>query len=661
MFRRFIVPFIVLVSLIFSSCAPKHSDIVVAKFDDEQIKMNEFEKMYEKNVGSYERAKQDSLSQLKNFLDLYVNFKMKLRDAHVRGYNSDPELTQELLDYKKKVGVSYILEKQIVEPGEEQLYNRRKFELRVSHIMIRPDSTGEEAARQRAQSILDSIKHGASFDEMAKKYSDDNYSKNIGGDIYYVTAGLLPPSFEDAAYATPKDSVYPNVVHTRYGYHLIKVTDKRERIPQIKASHIMVNFNNPAGKPDTAYARAKIDTVMQKLKNGEDFAKLAEEYSDDTGSKKKGGDLGYFSRRMMVKPFDEAVFDLKPGEVSDVVETNFGFHIIKLTDQKPYPSFDENKEELEKIFKQTKYQEDYDSLISNLKARYGFAVVQATMDKVLQNADSIKVGGQIRKYDEIKDMPLFTYNKVDTVLVSTTIERMNAEKEFSNRLIDASVLNSAINKVAGDSLLNVDAMHLDETDPEFAALMDDYKNGIFVFKLQDDEVWSKINADSSKLSDYFLKTKDNYTWPDRIDFSEIFSKSDSLIHVYYSDLQKGDDFDSLASKYTERPQLKAKAGNYGEVAVDYSTLSSKANELLSKPGSYSEPFAYLDGYSIVKLISKDSARPKTFEEAKAEVSGAYQDAESKRLEQNYLESLKTRYNPQLYYDKLEEAFKDTTK
>ncbi len=350
MFRRVIIPLIILVSLIISSCAPKHSDIVVAKFDDEQIKMNEFEKMYEKNAGSLERAKQDSLSQLKNFLDLYVNFKMKLRDAYVRGYDTAPDLNQELQDYKKKVGVSYILEKQIVEPGEQQLYDRRKNELRVSHIMIRPDSTGETAARKLAQSILDSIKHGASFSEMAKKYSVDNYSKFIGGDIYYITAGLLPPSFEDASYATPVDSVYPDVVQTRYGFHIIKVTDRRERIPQIRASHILVNFNGPDGKPDTAYAKAKIDSVMQKLKNGEDFGKLAEQYSDDTGSKKKGGDLGFFSRRMMVKQFDEAAFNLKPGELSDVVESNFGFHIIKLTEQKPYPSFDEDKEEIEKIF-----------------------------------------------------------------------------------------------------------------------------------------------------------------------------------------------------------------------------------------------------------------------------------------------------------------------
>ncbi len=659
MFRRVVLPFFVLASLLLSSCAPKHADIVVAKFDDEQIKMNEFEKMYTKNTGSYEDAKDDSLSQLKNFLDLYVNFRMKLRDAYVRGFDSDPELNQELKDYEKKVGVSYILEKQILEPGLKNLYDKRKYELRVSHLMIRPDSNGDEAAKELALAILDSIQHGANFSDMVKKYSDDNYSKNIGGDIYYVTAGLLPPEFEDAAYATPVDSVYPSVVHTRYGYHLIKVTDKRERIPQIRASHILVSFNGPNGQVDTAYARARIDTVMQKLKAGADFAELAKEYSDDSGSAKNGGDLGFFGRRMMVKEFDETAFNLKPGEISDVIRTNFGYHIIKLTDQKPYPTFEQDKEELEKIFKQTRYQAEYDSLVDNLKDKYGFHLNEKVLAEVLKNADSVRVGSQIRNYDELKSQPLVTYNKVDTINVQTAIERMNSDRQFMNRLIDSNILNSAINQVVGDSLLGVAALDLDKTDPEFAALMDDYRNGIYVFKLQDDEVWSKIGADSSKLYNYYQKTKDNYVWPDRINFSEIFSKSDSLIHVYYSELQNGVDFESLASKYTEHNNMKPKAGNYGLVAVDSSPLASKANELLSEPGTYSEPFPFSGGFAIVKLIEKDPSHPKTFEEAKAEVSGAYQEAESKRLEQAYLDNLKKRYDPQFYYDKLEEAFKDS--
>ena len=129
-------------ALILTSCAPEHSQIVLATFGNNKITMGQFEKAYENNVGSYEEAKKDSLAKLKKFLTLYVDFRMKLRNAWVRGFDKDQELQDELQQYKKQIGETYLLNKRIVEPGLDTLYNRRKWELRVSHIMFRPDSTG---------------------------------------------------------------------------------------------------------------------------------------------------------------------------------------------------------------------------------------------------------------------------------------------------------------------------------------------------------------------------------------------------------------------------------------------------------------------------------------------------------------------------------------
>jgi peptidyl-prolyl cis-trans isomerase SurA len=147
--------------------------------------MKEFENAYVKNAGGVEVAKQDSLSKLKTFLDLYINFKMKLRDAQVRGFDQDSALNQELTDYKKKVGVTYLLEKNLVDPGLKDLYEKRKWEYRVSHLMIRPDSSGEEGARKLAQSILDSIKAGKTFESRI-------YSPNLMAVIFFM---LLQASF----------------------------------------------------------------------------------------------------------------------------------------------------------------------------------------------------------------------------------------------------------------------------------------------------------------------------------------------------------------------------------------------------------------------------------------------------------------------------------
>ncbi len=654
MFLKLSVLLSILLMFILTSCSPEHSKIVLAEYGDRQITMGEFENVYAKNVGGIEKAKEDSLERMRSFLELYTNFKMKLRDAEVRGYENDTALKDELLDYKKKVGVTYILEKELVEPGIKDLFNKRKLELRVSHLMIRPDSTGMEGAQKTAQAILDSIKNGADFVAMVKTHSHDAYSKPGGGDIFYITGGQLPFEFEDASYKTNVGEVYPEVVMTKYGAHIIKVTEKKERIPKIKASHILVAFQNESGPVDTSAAKAKVDSILAQIKNGADFAELAAQYSDDPGSKSKGGDLGYFERRMMVKEFDEAAFNLQVGEVSDIVRTNYGFHIIKITDRQQPPTYEEDKEELKKIFKQTRYQTEYDSLVSSLKYKYNFSVNETTLNQIAGYSDTLKVGTDNPNFPQFKESVLYTFAN-QSVTAGNFYEKMSTTTEFVNKQINIDLLRNAINKISADDVLEEEALNLEKRDFAFASLMDDYQNGIYIFKLQEDEVWNKIEIDSVKLKEFYEATKENYIWQDRVDFSEIFSRKDSLANYYYALLQAGENFDSAAVKYTERPGFKEKAGNFG-MHDTKSTQQAVAADNLKNPGDYSAPFQTPGGWSIVKLNSKESSRIKTFEEAKAEVSGAFQESESKRLEKEYVESLTKRYQPQIHYDELTKAF-----
>ncbi len=642
--------------LLFYSCSTNVSDEVVAKFNDSQITLSEFENAYAKNVGSWEKASQDSISDYKNFLDLYVKFKMKLRDAEVRGYPQDSSLMNELTDYQKQVGVSYITEKKIVEPGVHQLYDRRKEELRVSHIMIRPDSSGDEAAKQLAQSILDSIKNGASYEEMAKKYSADKFSAASGGDIYFVTAGLLPIEFEDAMYATPEDSVYPQVVHTRYGYHIIKVTKRQARIPKIRASHILVSYIDKNNKPDTAKAKATIDSVADMLKAGGNFEELAAKYSSDTGTKDKGGDLGFFARRQMVKEFDEKAFNMNVGDISEPVQSNFGFHIIKLTDKMAYPSYADDEKELKDLFQKQRYQIEYQALIDTLRKKYNYVLNDSIVDLIVENCDSARFGMEYKNLDAIKGKTLFSYDGKN-VTANEFLKKANESGSYTGKpIFNKDEVLKAINKISENLVLEEEALNLPKTDPEFAALMDDYKNGIFIFKLQEEEVWDKVKYDSMAVYNYWDAHKQDYMWPDRVAFSEIFSVKDSLIQKYYKMLKAGADFDSIAALYTERPGKKKDKGEYPLQDVEFSDFSKQANKI-QNVGEYTEPVPFSGGYSIFKLNDRQPARIKTYEEAKAEVSSGFQEMQSKKLEQDYLSSLEKRYNPVIHYEALNDAYK----
>lgn len=663
-------------TLIFYSCTPKHSEIVVAEYGKSKVSLGEFENVYAKNAGGVETAKKDSIERLRNFLDLYVNFKMKLRDAEVRGYKSNPVLDAELKDYKEKVGVSYLIEKEIIDPGITELYERRKYELRVSHLMIRPDSLGDEKAKELTLSLIDRINKGENFENLVKQYSDDLYSKNDGGDIYYVTAGMVIPEFEDAAYKTELGKIYPEPVKTRYGYHIIKVTDKKVRTPQVKASHLVLDFKVDSVKVDTSAVLAQIKDLKKQLDNGADFAELAKKYSEDPGSKNNGGDLGLVERRMMVKEFDEALFNLEEGQISDIVKTRFGYHIIKVNEKIHLPSFENEKENLKKLFKKSGYDQAYADYIKKLKQNYNFKLNESTIDYIVKNNDSTKVGDKYWQSSwraGIKDTDIYYLNN-QAVSVDSFFARIEKMPEYSSKLIDKKLLTTAVDKDVENKVLVLKVFDLDGQDVQFTSLMEEYRNGIYIFKLQEEEVWNKIKIDSIKLYNFYTEKvkllqddsnandpeikelKEKLYWKDRVNFAEIFSRKDSLINDCYNQIEKGIDFKGLAAIKTERAGYKEKGGEYGLVDVNSNELAQKANGL-QKPGDFTKPFKHTNGFSIVKLIAKEPARLKTFDEARAEISSLYQEAEAKRLENEYVTSLKQLYKPVIYYNKVEEAFK----
>lgn len=654
MILRAIYLFMAGLLLILSSCTTEHSKIVLAEYGDYSITMSEFEKAYAKNTGGYENAKNDSLSKMKNFLNLYLNFKMKLRDALVRSYDKDPALVAELNDYKEKVGVTYLLEKKLVEPSLKELYERRKWEYRASHIMLRTGQGTDEDQRKLAYAIFDSIKTGASFEEMAMKHSQDQFSAPMGGDLFYLTAGLLPIEFEDAVYKTEPGQIYTDVLQTKFGYHIIKVTEKRERVPSVQASHILIDYKNEAGELDTLAAKAKVDSILAAARGGEDFSSLALQFSEDPGSKEKGGDLGFFERRMMVQEFDETAFNLEVGQVSDVVRTNFGLHVIKVTEKEAYPTFEADRENLKNLLKRSRYNDLYAELIENYKKEFNYSVNENSLQQMVGYNDSTVIGGEMNGLSEIGGNTVFSFTN-HTETVNDFYSKIKSDTEFSGKKFTSDVLNKGVKKISEQLLIEEKALSLEKTDAQFADLMKDYQNGIFIFKLQEEEVWNKVSVDSVKLYDFYQKNMQKYSWPDRVAYTEIYSKKDSVIKSYYSLLKSGENFDVLAAN-TERSQVKDKAGKYDLQAVG-STEFSKIVNNLSNIGDYTEPVPNPGGFSILRLDLKDPARLKTFEEAKPEVSGAYQEYESKRLENEYIDSLKKKYSPVIYYDELRNAFK----
>ncbi len=650
--------FIVAVSfsaLFLFSCSSQQTGIVVAEFGQEEITYNELKDAYKKNLSLEEKASADSVENLREFVDLYVNYRMKLRDAYVRGYQSDPELTEEIDDYTKTVGVPYVEERFIVEPGVKKLYERRKTEKRISHILIRKDTVDDATARKQAENLLKRIKNGESFEELAARYSQDEFSKKDSGDVYWLTAGQTVPEFDEAMYKTSAGEVYPEPIATKYGYHILKITDEQPRKYKLHARHILSSFNRGT-RVDTAEAWETIQLVKQELADGKPFDSLAIKYSTDEGSARRGGDLGPFQRRMMVKPFDEAVFKLDVGEISDIVTTRFGYHIIQVTDIEDYPPYDKAKDELKNIYKRSIYLVDKEEYLNQLKEKYNFYVNQAVWDSVSMGNSKLVIGdtyweSEIEK--EFGDSVLFSLNN-NTFSVNDIMQELSENENYKIGKMTKPIMDKAFNEKEQEKLFLAKAYELRDGDTEFADLMEDYKNGLYIFEIQEDEIWNKVNIDTSEVKKLYEQNKEDYMWPEKVSYNVIYRQDSVSAAADLEKIQSGTPFEKIVDQNMKNPRLKNPTGVKDLQKASSNSIAQKAFQL-DKPGDISELFKAADGWYIVKLIQKVPAEQKTFDEALTEVIGVWQEQETKKLEEKYLQRLKTTYEPEIYYDRLAEA------
>ncbi len=641
------------------SCSAKVSETVIADLTSEKVMLNEFEKAYKRSANENDLVKDDSLVNYRNFLDLYSLYRMKLLDAKAKGYDKLPEVVSEIEKYTENVGSAYYVEKNITRPGVRDLYEKRKEEMRVSHIMFKKAGKSYDEVNELASKIIDSLKAGSDWNEMVKKYTQDFPSKEIGGDSYYFTAGFIAPEFEDAAYNTPVGTVYPKLVETKFGYHILKVTERQPRKYKLVGRHILIMKRDSSGKVNFDAAKLLADSLYGEIKKGAEFETLAKEHSEDVNTAPDGGFLGPFERSMMVRDFDEAAFKMKSGEISEPVKTRFGYHIIKIDRELPYPEFQKAEEEFKELFKRSRYESEYKKLIDSLKIKFNYKQNPAASAVFLSISDSVRLGDDYMASEfrnRYKDSTLFVLDgkvyTVDSLFVNS------ADKaEYRNKFLRKKLNELLFNNYVSETVLNRQALDLANEDEDFLSLMDEYKNGILIFKIMESEVWNKVKADSLEIHHYYEKNKEKYTWPDRVDYSEIYLTSDSLANALYDKLAAGADFDSLASQYTERVGYKEKKGRFEMVPTSLNKISKVAFEM-NNPGQISRPIKDNRGVVLLKLHSKEKSRSKTFEEAKLEVSGDYQTYMTNKIEEEYVKSLNEKYRPVLYYDELQNAFKD---
>jgi len=554
MLLHLVAPTLVVVSLLPLSCAPKQGDIIVARVGDNPITMREYENLYIKSNGSRDLAANATQDEREKFLDLMTKFKLKLADAYRQGLDKSPAIINEIDQYKGSLAASYLTEREVTAPGVRQLFERRGYEIRASHILItlKPNATPAEslAAYAQAYMIIGKLKAGADFGTLAMENSQDPSAKQNKGDLYYFTSGQMVSEFEDAVFAMKPGEISAVPVRTRYGVHIIKVTDRKPAPGEVKCSHIMIRFDKQDPSPeDTLVAYGKIKAIQDSISMGVDFADLAIRNSQDPGSASRGGDLGWFARRRWVIPFDEVAFNLKQDKVSGIVRTVYGYHIIKCYDVRPPKTFEEVKKDIQQLYQQTRFQDDYKRFLERLNHETRFMMNDSLTARFIAACDSTKSARDTLAFAGIS--PAFGSSRVmaagkASLTVDSIVSIMKTRPDLMTTPLQAAIIRSALDKIAEQFVFAVKGEEVESTQPEFAALMKEYRDGILLYQIEQERVWGRIAVNDSILRSYFNENRQKFVYPDRVEFSEIHPATDSIAHVIQGQLKGGRSFEQLA-------------------------------------------------------------------------------------------------------------------
>jgi len=659
MLRSLLVSVLALLPLVVGGCsgsapatepAPEDSaPPVVARYADTTITLADFESAY-RSANSRPSPSADSLEAYRDFLEQYLNYRLKVRAARDAGLDTLTSVRREIRSYRHQLARPRLMREHVYEPLARTLYERRQQEVDVSHILLRvePDAPPADtlAAYREMQRIADSLRRGVPFGDLAYRNSDAPPAQRRGergyrGRLGYVRAGQMVEPFEDRMYSVPPDSA-SGIFRTRFGYHLLKVHDRRPAQPPVQLSHIMLRPNR-----DSATAHRLLDSLRTVLRRGRaEFSELAETHSEDRRTAAKGGSLGTLeSLRGLPPSFRDAVGALDSvGAVSPVVKTRYGYHLIELTDREELPSFEEAYDDLkEQVTGQPRAERRRTQFARRVRAEAGVRVDTA---RLLRRAPVSSLDTLARPLLSVVDEPPAPGVPVaslgDSTYTLVQVARHVTQTDGGTEMTAGAVLQDFLDEKA----LRYAEARLARRDAEFAAQMKEYRHGLLAFQFMQDSIWTPARRDTSGLRATYEEQREAYRFPERIRSLVLRAPADSVLAPYASS--------SGSSPPASR--LEAARGD-SLVTVDTMMVSDRSAEVYRRVQTVSDGtlLGPLRAEGRPVLLYRDTRlppRPKTFEEARSSVVRDHQD----RYEDRVLQRLRRRYDAETHPDRLRRAF-----
>lgn len=566
---------------------------VLFTIDNHPYYTDEFVRVYNKNL---DLVKDDSQKDLDKYLELFLGYKLKVEKANKLGLQNSVTYQNELKSYRNQLSKNYVNDSKVTNELVQEAYNRMTKEVRASHILILVDEGDSPEDTLKAFNKIKDIKNrlnaGEDFVKVAQQFSEDPSVKENNGNLGYFSAFRMVYPFENAAFNTNVGEV-SKPFRTRFGYHLVKVVDKRDNRGEVTVAHIMIVKPSTPDAQLEAKAKQTIDDIYQKIQQGEGFESLANQFSEDKSSASKGGVLQRFgSGQLSSEEFENVAFSLQnKNDISKPFQSQFGWHIVKLIDKHPVLSLTDMKNELEeKVRKDERSLLITNSLAKKLRAKYP----QTKDSKVLASVKKIITDDF---YSQTWETPLnlkdynktiLTINKSKQVSAVAFLNFIHVQQKSKIKTKPISKLvDELFEKFIDEQVTTYYNENLENEFPEFKYVMDEYRDGLLLFDLMDREIWTKAKTDTLGLSNYFKQNIQNYQWKKRFD-ANIFSSTDKdVIAKAKKFLEKGKSIDYIKEKLNKdgKINIMVKSGLFEEdydILPQYTNLSKGVSNVVTK-------------------------------------------------------------------------------
>ncbi len=452
---------------------------------------------------------------LKEYLDLYMNFKLKVKAAYDAKLQDDATQVAELNNFKLQIADNIINEEAQMGKLVQEAFERSQKDIHIAQVFIQvPEGGDTTVAYKTITEAYNQLQSGKDFSKVSAQYSSDISTKQNGGDLGYITVFTLPYLYESMAYSTAPGT-FSTPFRSVIGYHIFKNVAERTPLGKRKISQILVAIPPSSSEAEKQLALSKADSVYGLLIAGKDFAEMAREVSNDISSAGNGGSLQEFGIGVYSPIFEKAAFSLaKPGELTKPFATGFGYHILKL-DQVVQVGIDKaNVETIARL--QDKVQRDdrlaiaKKSMIDKQIKKIGYVAANYNKAELWKYTDSALLNTKLTKPAINDKTVVFSFAK-QPVTVADWLNFVKASRSSSvetNRKAYGDLMEDFIKQSAAEFYRT----HLENYSDEFKQQLSEFKDANLLFGIMDTNVWSKANNDTTGQKKYYEQHKSKYVW-----------------------------------------------------------------------------------------------------------------------------------------------------